>query len=44
MGTFFVQKVAKNDNQINNPDFNYTDFGTIKNTAGSINFVLSVKQ
>jgi len=27
-----------------NPDFNYTEFGTIKNTAGSNNFVLSVKQ
>lgn len=27
-----------------NPDFNYTDFGTIKNSAGSNNFVLSVKQ
>jgi hypothetical protein len=26
-----------------NPDFNYTDFGTIKNEAGSNNFVLSVK-
>jgi hypothetical protein len=27
-----------------NPDFNYTDFGIIKNNAGSNNFVLSVKQ
>jgi hypothetical protein len=27
-----------------NPSFNYTEFGTIKNTAGSNNFVLSVKQ
>jgi KilA-N domain len=27
-----------------NPIFNYTEFGTIKNTAGSNNFVLSVKQ
>jgi hypothetical protein len=27
-----------------NPNFNYTDFGTIKNAAGSNNFVLSVKQ
>lgn len=27
-----------------NPDFNYTDFGTIKNTAGGNNFVLSVKE
>lgn len=27
-----------------NPDFNYTDFGTIRNAAGSNNFVLSVKQ
>ena len=27
-----------------NPIFNYTDFGTIKNNAGSNNFVLSVKQ
>ena len=27
-----------------NPDFNYTEFGTIKNTSGSNNFVLSVKQ
>ena len=27
-----------------NPNFNYTDFGTIKNSAGSNNFVLSVKQ
>jgi len=27
-----------------NPGFNYTDFGTIKNAAGSNNFVLSVKQ
>ena len=26
------------------PDFNYTEFGTIKNSAGSNNFVLSVKQ
>ena len=26
-----------------NPHFNYTEFGTIKNTAGSNNFVLSVK-
>lgn len=26
-----------------NPDFNYTEFGTIKNTSGSNNFVLSVK-
>ncbi len=25
------------------PDFNYTEFGTIKNAAGSNNFVLSVK-
>lgn len=27
-----------------NPVFNYTEFGTIKNTSGSNNFVLSVKQ
>ena len=27
-----------------NPDFNYTEFGTIKNAAGSNNFVFSVKQ
>jgi hypothetical protein len=27
-----------------NSDFNYTEFGTIKNSAGSNNFVLSVKQ
>jgi len=27
-----------------NPDFNYTEFGTIKNSAGSNNFVPSVKQ
>jgi len=27
-----------------NPDFNYTEFGTIKNAAGSNNFVLSVKK
>ena len=27
-----------------NPCFNYTEFGTIKNSAGSNNFVLSVKQ
>ena len=27
-----------------NPKFNYTEFGTIRNTAGSNNFVLSVKQ
>ncbi|MDR2555350.1 MAG: KilA-N domain-containing protein [Fibromonadaceae bacterium] len=27
-----------------NPDFNYTEFGTIRNMAGSNNFVLSVKQ
>lgn len=27
-----------------NLDFNYTEFGTIKNSAGSNNFVLSVKQ
>jgi hypothetical protein len=26
------------------PDFNYTEFGTIKNAAGNNNFVLSVKQ
>jgi len=26
-----------------NPDFNYTEFGTIKNSSGSNNFVLSVK-
>ncbi|MBU3660067.1 MAG: KilA-N domain-containing protein [Flavobacteriales bacterium] len=26
-----------------NPDFNYTEFGIIKNTSGSNNFVLSVK-
>jgi hypothetical protein len=26
-----------------NPDFNYTEFGTIKNSAGGNNFVLSVK-
>ena len=26
-----------------NPDFNCTEFGTIKNVAGSNNFVLSVK-
>lgn len=26
-----------------NPDFNYTEFGTIKNESGSNNFVLSVK-
>ena len=26
-----------------NPDFNYTEFGTIKNAAGSNNFILSVK-
>ena len=27
-----------------NPGFNYTEFGTIKNSAGSNNFVLSAKQ
>ncbi len=27
-----------------NPQFNYTEFGTIKNAAGSNNFVLSAKQ
>jgi hypothetical protein len=27
-----------------NPDFNYTEFGTIKSSSGSNNFVLSVKQ
>lgn len=27
-----------------NPAFNYTEFGTIKNSSGSNNFVLSVKQ
>jgi len=27
-----------------NPDFNYTEFGIIKNAAGGNNFVLSVKQ
>ena len=26
-----------------NPDFNYTEFGTIRNQAGNNNFVLSVK-
>jgi hypothetical protein len=25
-----------------NPDFNYTEFGTIKNSAGSNNFVLCI--
>jgi len=29
--------------KINNPDFNYTEFGVIKNAAGSNNFVLSAK-
>ncbi len=29
---------------IYNPNFNYTEFGTIKNEAGSNNFVLSTKQ
>ena len=29
--------------QLYNPDFNYTEFGTIKNAAGSNNFVLSAK-
>ena len=29
---------------IYNPNFNYTEFGTIKNASGSNNFVLSVKQ
>jgi hypothetical protein len=29
---------------LHNPDFNYTEFGTIRNSAGSNNFVLSVKQ
>lgn len=29
---------------LNNPGFNYTEFGRIKNSAGSNNFVLSVKQ
>ncbi len=29
---------------IYNPNFNYTEFGTIKNAAGSNNFVLSTKQ
>src|ERR1700743_1495957 len=28
---------------MNNPGFNYTEFGTIKNEAGSNRFVLSVK-
>lgn len=28
---------------LHNPDFNYTEFGTIKNESGSNNFVLSVK-
>ncbi len=28
---------------LNNPDFNYTEFGIIKNEAGSNNYVLSVK-
>ena len=27
-----------------NPYFNYTEFGTIKNAAGSNNFILSVKK
>jgi len=27
-----------------NPGFNFTEFGTIKNTSGRNNFVLSVKQ
>jgi len=27
-----------------NPNFNYTEFGTIKNSSGSNNYVLSVKQ
>ncbi|MCQ2108226.1 MAG: hypothetical protein MJZ05_05615 [Fibrobacter sp.] len=29
---------------IYNPNFNYTEFGTIKNAAGSNNFVLSTTQ
>ena len=28
---------------LNNPSFNYTEFGTIRNAAGRNNFVLSVK-
>ena len=28
---------------LNNPSFNYTEFGTIRNASGSNNFVLSVK-
>ena len=27
-----------------NPDFDYTEFGTIRNVVGSNNFVLLVKQ
>jgi hypothetical protein len=33
-----------NGEALYNPAFNYTEFGTIKNTSGSNNFVLSVKQ
>ncbi len=34
----------KNWEALYNPNFNYTEFGIIKNSAGSNNFVLSVKQ
>lgn len=51
-GDFFISDWLRNRNTVEflgiwesvyNPDFNYTEFGTIKNAAGSNNFVLSVK-
>jgi hypothetical protein len=51
-GEFFVTSWLRNRNtveyigiweNINNPDFHYIEFGTIKNAAGSDNFSISVK-
>ena len=51
-GDFFISDWLRNRNTVEflgiwesvyNPSFNYTEFGTIKNAAGSNNFVLSVK-
>jgi len=51
-GDFFIADWLRNRNtveflgiweSVNNPGFNYGEFATIKNAAGSNNFVLSVK-
>ena len=41
--TVFMHEFLGTWEVIHNPDFNCTEFGTIKNAAGSNNFVLSVK-